>query len=690
MNGEHAQHRLAPRRFARAGPANSARRPVTWLKAAIILALASVVGCQTTDTPQRRGRGVKITEYGGYIDLIGRRREQEQASKVGARDVQSNETIFEESVTLKTKGYVYHPNLLEFAAAGLFGLTQRDYDEVTGGRARATSDDGNLLGFDVSGLFLKKKKYPGLMYARRHEALEPRLFQSSLETTTTNYGVMWQYLSQKVPTRLQFNQNDVQLDPLDPEEEAGRQTNTNLQFNTGYNFSDYHSVSLTYRRDSVQEEPFELDYDSDELTLGHQVFFGDQRQHRLLSELIYLEQRGTFDIERAEWRETLRLQHTEQLRSWYRWYLASRTQGTLTGIQPIDETTYYLGGTVEHQLYESLISQLHAYLQNQQFESGPEIDRYGAYVSFDYRKQNAWGVLRARYRAGLERQDRRGGDQSIEVLDEVHTFRDPEPITLATPNIVLGSILITAEDRLTIYQRERDYRVQTVGDRVEIRRIPTGQIADGQTVLIDYVFELGGSLVLDSLTQDFELRQEFLSGLSPFYRLRWQGQTITPKDAPGAVPEDITAHTIGVDFQRGSLRLGAEYEAHDSSVSPFDALRLRSTYTHRFGTGATAILTTRWSNMDYDLPVPREIRLWTVEGRYRHPLTRSLTVEGGVVYRVGTDTLSGDDEGLDVDLALEWLIRQTEIRLTWEYAQFDDDFSRNDSAMIYVQVRRRF
>jgi len=69
---------------------------------------------------------------------------------------------------------------------------------------------------------------------------------------------------------------------------------------------------------------------------------------------------------------------------------------------------------------------------------------------------------------------------------------------------------------------------------------------------------------------------------------------------------------------------------------------------------------------------------------------KTLTIEGAVLYRTEQDTFSGDDEGVDVDLSLEWLYRQTEIRVTYEYGRFEDDFAENRTSSLYVQIRRRF
>ena len=655
------------------------------------LIVLSATGCQSLQSPAPEGvKAIEFTSIRRQLEMTARVRDQEQKSKVGAGSSSSKERIFEEGLRIETKGSVYHPNFMEFSLAGLFGLLQEDFESEFGDRRRASSDTGDILEFDFEGHFLKKKPYPGTVYARQYRRLDPRPFLSSLLTTTQNYGFAWQYVDDKMPTSLQFDSTDVKLDPLDDEEEPGRQQNTTLRFETSYRFSDHNVLSLTYDRRTVSEQPFDLAYDSDELTLGHRLDFGLNHRHRLDSELVYFDQRGTFDIERLRWRETLRLTHSETLRSWYQSEIVDRTQGSLSGIPPIQETSYLLSGTVEHKLYESLISQLFGFGQFQDFKDGLEITRLGIQPSIDYRKKNPWGVLLANYRFRAQTEDRQGAGQFFEVMNERVTFNDPEPAVLSNTNVAVSSIFITAEDRATLYRAGEDYRVRRVGDRIEIERVPTGRIADGQTVEIDYTWEVSGDLTLDTTTHNFQIRQNFDMGLQPYYRLRKQDQEVTPVDATGVAPEDITAHIVGSEFRREPVRLLAEYEDHASTINPYEAIRLSGDYTHRFHRDATSRLRVRWVDIDRTGDISRQTEFFTIEGRHRQRIGKHLTMECAVLYRTEDDSLSGPDKGVDVDLSLEWIIRETELRVTYEYGQFEDDFAENRNQMLYVQFRRRF
>ncbi len=254
----------------------------------------------------------------------------------------------------------------------------------------------------------------------------------------------------------------------------------------------------------------------------------------------------------------------------------------------------------------------------------------------------------------------------------------------------VSSILLTAEDRITLFIAGRDYTTRTVGDRIEIRRVPTGRILNEQPVLIDYLYALGGEFTLDTFSQNFSLRQDFNFGLSPYYRLRWQDQTLVPNQAEGALAEDLTSQTIGTEYRWRILRLFAEYQDYDSNITPYEAVRLGADLTHRFKSGATGKIRARWSDVTYFPPNDRDNQFFTIEGRYRHPLTEHLTLESAVLYRHEKDSLTGPNEGVDIDLSLEWLVRQTEVRLTFEYGDYEDEFARNDNSALFLQIRRSF
>jgi len=668
--------------------------PVT-LGALGLLVAFCPAGCSTPQPMAAYGiKTLEFKDFRSHMDLVARRRERTQESKTADSKTDSKETIFEESISLETDGFVYHPNILEFTLGGVYGLVQEDFEDVVDGRRRSTSQSGDLNEFNADLLLFKKRSFPLTVFAHRNRGIIPRPFLPSLETTTTSYGFTWQYVHDKTPMSLQFTHTDAELTPLfvartTDEKEQGRQKNTELRFQASYYCSDYSKLKFAYEHESVDETPFELDYDADEITLTHSWQFGREHQHDLRSELNFLDQRGTITINRLRWREDLRLKHSDSLQSFFQFEALDRERGGRSpGVTLIDEQSLYLSAALRHQFYLSLTSQVRGFVRRQKFEPDLDITRWSGQANFKYRKTNRWGALHANYGLRIERNDQKGAQQTREIVEETHTFRDPDPIVLGSRNVVSGSITLRAVDRVTIYHRGWDYSVRTVGDLVEIQRLPSGRILDREAVLIDYQFNVGGTFELDTIAHNFGIRQDFESGLTPYYRFEWQDQSLSPLKATGAIAEDITGHVVGAEYRKATLRLFAEHEDRDSTINPLKSTRLGGSYVHRFKSGAETSLHARWTDTTHDEPNPRDVRLFTVEGRHRHPITPSLTVEGAVLYRDGEDSVSDDTEGVEVSASLEWYIRDTKIELSFKHSDYEDEFTRNDSSELFVHVRR--
>jgi hypothetical protein len=330
------------------------------------------------------------------------------------------------------------------------------------------------------------------------------------------------------------------------------------------------------------------------------------------------------------------------------------------------------------------------FLNSEYYDSGATLDRYGGRLSFDYRKLNPWGVLNADYSFDYELNERSGFDQTVQVIDRPGTFVDPNPIVLSDQNLVIDSIRITDQTGLTIFRNVLDYMIVTFASRVEIHRVPTGLIPNGQAVLIDFEIHNVGDFQLTSLAHRFGIRQNFHFGLAPYYRFIWQDNTVTGEDPSVAIEEDIRAHILGVEFVRDSFRAMAEYEDHWSSVSPFEQYQVGASYSHRFDFGGLARASARWTNTVWEPPTPRERTFLILAGGYQHQITRQLSFESELRYIQEDDTVGGAEDGFDLDLALEWLIRQTEFRLAYEIGRFQNDFVETDSSMLYVQLKRNF
>ncbi len=660
---------------------------------AMVLTATLIVGpsgCQIAATRKNATRPIALRDVRTEFEVTARHRSDERKTRQSTGDEDFRESVFQERLRVEADGHLYHPNLVDFSLALVGGLQQSEFDERLDGVTRSSKQDDTLEEYDVRARLLQNKKFPASLHAVRSRTFDPRPFRSSLETTTTSFDLTWQYVDEKMPTLLQISRTDVDFRPfLSAGERPGNRRNTVLRFETGYHFNKHNILSLNASHEELDESPIDLQYDTDRINLEHRIDFGSGKRHRLVSTLRYFDQQGTFDIERVEWRETLRMQHNDQLRSSTTLEFIDRTQGSLSIVEPVEEKSYLFSTDIEHTLYDSLTSRFSGRVRRQEFGSGLEIDRYAIAGFLDYQKKNRFGVLRGNYSVQFERQERTGGDQTVAVTDEPRTFRDPEPVVITGSNVELASLVLIREDRTETFRNGRDYRLQDFGNRIEIERMPTGRILNEETVLVSYEMTLGGNFDLDTLQQRFGIRQDFDFGLSVYYRLYLQDQAITPAQTDLFSVEEITAHTLGAEYRKDSFHLFAEFEDHDSTISPFESIRVGADYSRRIG-DATASVSTIWSDVQFRDAMARSVTLWTVDGRYRHPITRNLNIEAGVEYRNEQDTLGGDNEGVSFDLSAEWFFRTSEIRLTYEYNLFGDSFVDDQSQTLFVRFVRRF
>lgn len=653
--------------------------------------LLLLTGCQTSRRHHPSIRTFALGRRTGYLEFVVRQRQEDRTTKAGSGRTKSEELILEEHLRLETKGYVYHPNLLVFSLGGLFGLQQVDFEESFSGGTIDSSKDGDVLEFDIQGTLFQAKKYPLSLFARRGRSITPRPFQSSIQTTNTSYGLSWQYVSLRTPVRLTFKHSVIEQDPfLTAGEREGREENTILQLDAKYLFSDRNILSFAYNHEELEQRPFPTEYVRDRVTVRHRLEFGGAKRHSFESQVDYERGEGTFDADLIRWTESLSLNHTERLRSWYKTEVFDRDQGSASSANQVSERSFNAEAGLEHRLYESLESRLLGFFWNQDFDPDLSVRRVGLQADFDYRKKNRWGVLRGTYRIRFERRDQSDGQVNFEVVDRPRTFVAFEPLVLQETNITRASVMLLREDRTLLYEEGRDYVVSPVGDRIELERTATGRIEDGETVLISYRFRMVGGFDLDTLNQSFGLRQQFAFGLSPFYRYRQQRQDLSPPGASGITPEDIDAHTFGVEYRKGPLRLKAEHTDHKSNVRPFRASRLRASYTRDFKNRGTLGLGASWADIDQGPPRPRDTRIITAEARYTQPITDRLIVQGGISYGDQTGTATGRDRIFRANLSLDYSIRKTELHVKYEFSTVDDDFIEEDSSALYIRIRRRF
>jgi len=673
--------------------------PATRAGSAALLAallLGALPGCRIGSEAKRQEPGtVGFEVTGGRLDVRGLFARGRDENKPAGPNYWTQDFMARESVGVDTGGYVYHPNLAEYSADVTVGLVQQRYrSNFPEPNFEPEDTDGNLLMFDVELGLLKIKPYPGRLYARRYEALEPRPFSPTIRRTSEKFGGEWRYIDSTIPTRVQVDETTVDYDQIGTNELDYTQRDFIARLETGYNFTKNNFLEFLYEHRRTKQKnklsPISFEFDVDDLRLGHRLRLGDQAQTRLDSNLNYYDQTGSFKVKWADWTEALNWLILDSLRAWVDTQLMQREQGSFNTPVTVEDTLMRISGGLEHRLFESLTSTVGGRLESKDFKDGPEIDRYNVYGGVRYRKETPVGVLEAAYRLGYQTTDNSGSDTVIPVFDEPHTFNDPLPIIIDGQNIVESSIVITDVTGTTLYTLGLDYTVLKLPAQVEIYRIPTGRINNGQTVLVDYVQEPVPAFQLDQVRQNLLVRHEFEFGLAPYYRLEYQDQTVDPSDLASPVPNDYNRHFLGLEYTDSKLSAKAEYQRSSGTFDTYDGWALSGSFNQRLGETGRLNLNGIWTRIDYTEPNKRLAENLYVGGQYRQELVKHLDLDMTVTYRALNDTVLGDSDGVDIKGLLELLYGKTTVRLGCDFSIFDTSRVNREWMMLYLQLTREF
>ena len=95
---------------------------------------------------------------------------------------------------------------------------------------------------------------------------------------------------------------------------------------------------------------------------------------------------------------------------------------------------------------------------------------------------------------------------------------------LARPRVIAASVVVHNWSRTQVYVEGLDYVLTLVGLTTRIQRLLGGNILAGQTVLVDYDYELGGTYSASEFNQNLNLEW----AVTPFVNLYTRFNSVTP------------------------------------------------------------------------------------------------------------------------------------------------------------------
>lgn len=596
----------------------------------------------------------------------------------------------EETLGLQGSGYLIDERTLQFDSMVRLGLSQDHYHTTRPGPNQTTGPDGTLLEYDLRLRALPAGKISATAGASQLDDRLPRPFLPSLDRRRERYGVELSYNDEKLPMQLSYEHLYDKLssgvrDLIDTEEQ-GEDT---LRYEATWQPTDAHTLSLEYeyerRNDRYSGTPTTFDTTRNYFSLNDSIRFGPQQQSQFDGYFRIEDEEGDLARDVMELAPRLRLQHTDDLYSYYKTQYLKQSYGEL-------ETETHRGDIgLAHTWRDMLTSSGGFYGLQQNADHGYDMTEWGALANLSFRKSHTSGDFSTSlaYLHSESRTDdgRRGGV----VIDEAATFRDPLPVYLSQRNVNRIGILVRDSERLNYFVEGLDYWVLQLGDVTTIGRNPLGRIRDRQTVLVSYTYRTFDDFKVNRDRVDFRVQDDFKNGFTPYYALSLQDEQVSSQRYLTFRDRNIHRHRVGFTFRKPRWSAGPEYEYNDDSIDPYQAGHLTGDVVVMQAAPHSLNADLRASYFDFrgeDFLRQHFTTLLDSGLTYRYALGDKLESGATARFRYENDSLFGETVGVDLRASMTYRIGEFALMVEAEYELLDLPSSTDNSAGVWFKVRR--
>jgi len=674
------------------------RERTRWSCGAVVAAI--LLGWPATSSAEEIAP-FRFTGYEGYASVSYLSDTQSQGSSGGAASTYAISNLQEE-VFLNTHSYFYHPSFLKMdLGAGPLWVQNRVESDGLG------RDDHETL-YNLTGRlsFLEQKPYPFAVY---YEHLNPTVTTSltqSFVQTNTKTGATFSLREPLSPVlittdafRLRSEGQSTTWVIDDNIEQASLRMSTALG-RDGYGQIQYQ----VNRQESMSGNPAlpivpaEIEYRT--ASFDSRALFGSRHEFALTNVMTYNTLsyvRSDFTLDRRDFSfmPDLRWQHSDTLTSFYNYNLYKSNEG------PQEATNQSARTGLIHRDGERLTVSGDVHGEDNRI-TGLTLQSYGAGLQASYTQPLANALLRLSAGVIYDQNDREALVALINVIGERITLIDGIPVTLAREFIDITTIRVFNLSRTQEYCPDTaplppgctvaDYRIIVIGSRTQIQRLATGNILDGQEVLVDYAFQTGGTAGYNRLSQNAQASLTLFRYYTAYVRYNDISYRLT-SGAPTLPLNSLRNTMYGVRADVPFLleyMVGGEviYERQDEVIAPYRRESYEAYLQMPHAWRVTPRVSGRRVIAEY-LYSPEDINLtgWTVQLRSAPWAYTSLTAElgyeedtGGTLRRaIWRDTLTA-----------EWRIRQLTVQGQLQYSREEQGGYERDRTVIQFIARRDF
>jgi hypothetical protein len=404
-------------------------------------------------------------------------------------DVETTELYhkFAEKIGFRADGWLYHPALFTFSATLEPELSQVYEEDSVGNSAKSNLFTPDYL---LSTTFLSSKPYTLNLHANRREMPSWSAYKGGFESRIHDFGGDINLDIQKLLKTSDFYSANLGYTHID---------SATRGFYTYEETSDNFLLNLKQQGNKLKTELKSFYTDNERTTediktrtktidtrLFNTYQIRPNNPIRLNGVWSYRYQElDTLDFETFRLYEQLNWRHRRNLTSFYIInYDYHETNGS-------DESNVIsLEGRVQHLLFENLTTTAGAQTHYGVYSNGEDA-AVDPYLHLLYSRPTPIGSisLGSRWDYLLTTRDYDNSQSLVSVQNEPHSLSFSQDSFLKNYNVSIDSIIVTNTAGTIQYIEGIDYRVEVIGNYVSIRSLSLGDINNGQSVLVHYLYQ---------------------------------------------------------------------------------------------------------------------------------------------------------------------------------------------------------
>lgn len=505
-----------------------------------------------------------LTSLSGEVNLKAQYRKQENIFDNNLNESLQS-TIFSGGVLLNARSYVWHPDFLILDVNANYNpeSNQENYLVIPD-----RSEARTIKSLNLTATLFNQKPISLSGFANFNQSYINNEDLTNLRSNDQKAGGSFSFKNKYLPVSFNYmkgkwDQKEIISGRSFRNERATVQGRLTKSFTSKDNHKLNYNYNEYFRQDNNQ--PY-ITNSMNEISLYDNFYFDSDRKYYFSSAISNFNQKGNDVYDRLQARETLTLKLPENFvfNTNYLLYNVQREY------QSLNQNNFKF--RLSHQLYLSLRTNVFVEYNNVSHSAYTEIsDREG--ININYTKKIPKGQLSVSYNYTRFNQRMDSDPVVLQVFKEEHALVDAEIILLDKEYIDIETIIVADETGTIIYQENFDYILVERESFIEIQRIPGGQIADAQTVYVDYITTHQESFKYVSNNNSLGVNISFFKRLfEVYYRTSKQDYNSIEK-SDYLTLNYYTRNIYGIRFLYKFVAGGVEYDHYNSDLIPYKLMR---------------------------------------------------------------------------------------------------------------------